>query len=87
MLHDVAGHLDQLHVAVLGEPLEDAERLVCGDAVPLHQHALGLSDDRAPIYCPREVVTGDGPGLLVDTVLDVKILTHPAREGAQADLI
>ena len=44
---DLGGDVDEFGVRVLGEPREEAERLVGAESVPFHQHALGLADQVA----------------------------------------
>lgn len=43
----IRGHLVELHVAPLGDPAENGERLVRGDAEAFHQDSFGTPDDGA----------------------------------------
>ncbi len=52
------GRVAQLDVALLGDPGQGREGLLGGQLVPLHEDALGLTDQVAGDHCGAQVLLG-----------------------------
>lgn len=56
VVDQIGGQGGDLDVVLLGDPAEQLERLIAGDAVPVHQDPGGLSDQGAGVQCAFQVV-------------------------------